>query len=710
MVILERLALDSFLSHKQTYIDFQPEQKVLIDGVSGSGKSAIIEAIVWALYGEGRVENRSLVRRGDKKATVGLFLKDGETRYHIVRTVTDKGKHTLDVFSCATGETTFAPIGRTGLRDTQEWIEKELIGASYLLFTNSITYIQDNTNTFVKQTAARRKELLLEIVNAGGFQELYKKASEELSLFETKSSSLVSQLSLLSGQIADMSEAAGMVKELEREAKRLNTTIKKETAELESLEEGARRYKEIMDKITDSVEKQALHKRTIDISIAPRIASIVEEIESLSKEVAIIPELNELISQKEMVAGKIKELSGIREEDVMRQWKRNSIMANKNPKGDFEKKIDEITKQIATVKSQTTPCPAGDKCPYMGPHHSHLLWLEAELETTKRKMVDAEEAAQKIAKEIEELSTPLISEDELHFLSLMEKKMEKIRAAESKVVMLDTIAERVVKLSSERTEAEKQLDTEMQIISGIEKDIAIYRTEVNSNGMIGKSDVLSLIAEKKNYLSSYISESRDIDMKLAVARDSATKIAKNQEQIAVLEKESKEISSSIDALTEIKKAFGQKGIPAVVIDYITPRLEERINEILSQLSDFRIRIDTQRENSTSDGVIEGLFLTILNEEGQEFDFDSYSGGQKLKITVSIAEALASLQRVGFRIFDEVFFALDEQSTEDFAEVMDRLQDKFSQMICITHLRNVKDLFAQRILVSRVGPTSTAVYG
>ena len=106
--------------------------------------------------------------------------------------------------------------------------------------------------------------------------------------------------------------------------------------------------------------------------------------------------------------------------------------------------------------------------------------------------------------------------------------------------------------------------------------------------------------------------------------------------------------------------------------------------------------------------MEGLFINIYNEAGEEFDFNNYSGGEKLKITVAISEALAELQRISFRVLDELFVGLDDESTQSFAEIVDTLQSRFSQLICISHLPNIKDAFAERLTVVKQNGISTTI--
>jgi len=172
---------------------------------------------------------------------------------------------------------------------------------------------------------------------------------------------------------------------------------------------------------------------------------------------------------------------------------------------------------------------------------------------------------------------------------------------------------------------------------------------------------------------------------------------KNGIQKAIEEKESLEL---------LKEALSPRGVKAVVIDYIVPQLEERINGVLGQMSDFKIRLDTQKATADEEGVKEGLFITVINDKQEELPFGSYSGGEKVKITVAISEALASLMnQIGFRIMDENIVSLDSESTEGFVDVLERLQEKFPQLMVISHLPEVKDIFEKKITIIKTNGVS-----
>ena len=126
------------------------------------------------------------------------------------------------------------------------------------------------------------------------------------------------------------------------------------------------------------------------------------------------------------------------------------------------------------------------------------------------------------------------------------------------------------------------------------------------------------------------------------------------------------------------------------------------------MSDFRISLNTQKVKADGDGVTEGLFITIINDLGEELPYESYSGGEKLKITVAISEALASLQKCGFRILDEAVVGLDKDSTESFVSVLAKLQENFNQVLCISHIQEVKDMFTDNLNIIKDGGISKII--
>ena len=127
MIILKKIKLTNFLSHKKTEINFNPSQKLLIDGASGSGKSSIVEGLVWTFYGKGRSNNTSLIKKGTPSATVEVFLKNEKEEYKISRSISNKGRHSLSIYEFK--DKKFVPIKSFGIKDAQSFLEKDILNS-----------------------------------------------------------------------------------------------------------------------------------------------------------------------------------------------------------------------------------------------------------------------------------------------------------------------------------------------------------------------------------------------------------------------------------------------------------------------------------------------------------------------------------------------------------------------------------------------------
>lgn len=705
MLLLNFLKLENFLSHGSSEIHFSKSDKTLIDGKSGSGKSAIIEAIVWALYGVGRVDNRFLVMRGEKKATVTLSLVDGMDEYKIIRSVTQKGVHTLEVLSGTSGEK-LAHIERAGIRDIQSWIEEELLRASYLLFVNSIAYIQDNSDTFVKQSASKRKELLLEIVRANQFADLYKKASDRILVESGEQVKVTSRMAMLEDSKNRLSMIADGLMNYVLTEQQLETELNVVNKNILSLRESEDKFKTLIEEMKQKDSIIKLLKSTIEKNNQKikENETKIEHFDTLAKKIKAAEVEIEAIGDVET---KTKDLGKKITDDTERIFKLSFTRSNRIIPIDYASEITEIDRQIKPLVEESGKCPSGDDCPLGEPIRQQIAFLEQEKlkrqqsAMSQSKEIEAQDKAEK------ELLVPLATEEDKEtynaYAGLWAKKKDLSASVDANKYLIEHIdPEKLKEESLELSKENSNLDIDWDVNEG-KRDLLIEKMHGYDEEKV-TSEISSLVARQTIITSDLRKAQGDV----RTAQNAIEELKETNIQLEAFDIEKKKTDENLEALGAVKEAFSQRGIPAVVVDYMVPRLEDRINEILARLSDFRMRIDTQRKSASGDGMVEGLFLTICNESGEEFDFDNYSGGERLKITVAISEALASLQKVGFRIMDETFMALDEESTDEFVDVVEKLQSQFSQILCITHLRNVKDLFENKITVIRTNGLSTLI--
>lgn len=676
MILLKRLQLNNFLSYESASIDFGENEKILIDGASGAGKSSIFEGIVWALYGQGRSDNRALVHKGAKKCSVSLTLtgyKEGEIT--ITRTATSGGKHTVDItIERSDGETEAYPV--SGVRETQEWIDKELIGASYLLFINSIAYVQGNTDNFVSQTAPKRKELLLEIIKAEDYRIYYEKARQTLAKLDNEASSIGGQIIALEANLALLRASLEDRDTLLAETVGLNEKINQIDADIEAIEKDHLLQTVLVDRIKSTTK--ALLKATseyVDVDM------LIEE-----KKAKLSSKTFDVTALERRKMEITEQLT--REEENSK--KRSELVARKPVVIDRNSEIARLETQVEKLRKQPI-CPSGEQCPYSGDHTRQIEDLREQIDKCDRLMLD--EASLLAEWVTEELALPPVLDSvsvvrELSSISDDLKQAEKDEEIRSEIPVLE---KKLAICEEARVIAEK----EHEAVKGTFNQDDISKTE----------EKRKIAKENRNTMLSKLAE---INARIVAIQKTEDDIKRTEERISDLKKTDLVVlQNKAKKVALVKDAFGSKGIETVVIDYLLPKLEDRINDILLKLSDFRVRLDTQKTASDGESVIEGLWITICNPGGEEMDFNNYSGGEKVRINFAITEAFASLiqSRIGWRTVDEAVLALDENSLEAFMVVVEDLLSTFPQVLFISHIQEVKDLLDKRVVITKTNNTS-----
>lgn len=157
---------------------------------------------------------------------------------------------------------------------------------------------------------------------------------------------------------------------------------------------------------------------------------------------------------------------------------------------------------------------------------------------------------------------------------------------------------------------------------------------------------------------------------------------------------------------QLTKAFGKKGVQALIIENAIPELAEETNRLLDRLTDgdMSLYFDTLREAKTKrDGPIETLDIKVSDNLGTR-PLEMYSGGEGFRAAFALRIALSKLlaRRAGARlqtlIIDEGFGSQDAKGREKLIDCLNAIKDDFERIIVITHIDEMKDAFATRIEV------------
>ncbi len=185
-----KLQIKNFLSYgspAQT-IDFGPHHLICLSGKNGHGKSALLDALTWSLWGQARKLSGStkadegIVRLGATSMMVSLDFIAGGSLYRVRREYTyerGKGVAQLDFGIIDPATQKMRTLTDKTIRATQLKID-QTIGLDFDAFINSVFLRQGNSNEFSKKSPKDRKEVLANILGLHRYELLRKHALEKM--------------------------------------------------------------------------------------------------------------------------------------------------------------------------------------------------------------------------------------------------------------------------------------------------------------------------------------------------------------------------------------------------------------------------------------------------------------------------------------------------------------------------------------------------
>ncbi|MCY4020722.1 MAG: SMC family ATPase [Chloroflexi bacterium] len=166
-MIPKRLELSNFLAYRAPKpISFDGIDLACISGNNGVGKSSLLDAITWALWGKARARREDdLIHQGQREMQVSLDFEQDGIRYRVLRrrARTGRGRRgTLDLLVWGADESP-RRINAEGIRRTQDKLN-QILRLDYETFVHSAFLQQGRADAFTLKTPAERKRILAEIL------------------------------------------------------------------------------------------------------------------------------------------------------------------------------------------------------------------------------------------------------------------------------------------------------------------------------------------------------------------------------------------------------------------------------------------------------------------------------------------------------------------------------------------------------------------
>jgi DNA repair protein SbcC/Rad50 len=661
--LITSIELGDFLAHSNTKLKFENGVTVFV-GDNGAGKSSIIDAITFALFGQHtRKSNKGLIKRGATQGFAKINFSINDKQFEAVRKIDSKGALAATFAEVINDERIEIAAGERkqfGESMTQE-VEK-VIGLDFEKLKIASIVQQGELNTIINAKPKEFKELLNAII---GIDKL-DVASESM---KTVNKEFREKIRNAIGY--DDTHIEILFRELERYQKE----IKESKPEKKNLELKQEELKKEVDDLRTKVETEA-----------PKIDKI-NQLELRKKELLAyakeaIHEIQHEINENER---KIHDCEGCFEQAVLKTDLESKILKVEEAIDETLKKIQEMTNQIISLKEKLSLASKlqlkDNKCPVCDSNVKKLNplfqenHLRQEIADIENQIISKEKERDMYNQKKKEFSIKLQSardaEATLRAYSINNKEelmkiQEEVKVKKQKIPL--TTNGSLLEISTIDTHAKMIFEN----ISKLEDETTGFNEQEFNNLKIS-------INEKQMSLSQ-------IDQKIGGISE---KISKGEEQINIIEKaiaELKIVKEYVLNLNEIQTNIFSRDGPVA-----TSLRSWALNTISAKASEYLTLLNTKIQRIMLSEKTRDISIACYSKT-EVLELESLSGGEKVSVALALRLGMASLlgaSNLNLMILDEPTTHLDAERKKSLVGVLSQLSDISNsetrmQFLIITH--------------------------
>ncbi|MFA5357418.1 MAG: AAA family ATPase [archaeon] len=661
--MIKSITLENWRTHKKSEFEFEKGTNVIV-GIMGSGKSSVINAMSYALFGTFPALQSKQVSLGEiimarpnkcETAKISLCFEYGGKEYKIEREISETKTNYAKLFEGG------KLIAGPKQKDANEGIEK-ILGIDYELFSRAIYAEQNEIDFFLKLSPRDRKQKFDDLLgiekyetarkNAVSLQNQLSKSGKEMNEFLKEQKKTVSP-----------KEEAELVKKIAEEKKAAEEFEKK-------MAETKKEAAEIEKKVAEEEEKEKEHKLYSDLLIKTnsKLETLKEQIEK-SK----IISLKEIERKSENAGKELKEKeSKLKrcEKEIEKTEKEYKKCAEETKVLEYKKeKLEKELKEIGTLEGKCPTCKREltQEC---------KKGLEKEIKEKLTETVAEERKIEKLAEEAnakleKEKKLRRACEDEIKKMQRecyeLEAKQKNAKEAEEKIKQFEALKKEPENLEKEI----KKIGFEKQKLEKLRKELFEKKSDAN---VIGEK-----ISSKKELTANYKSELKKIAETKKLFEETEKRIQKTEKAAETLgvfgncliatQNELRE--SLIETINDATSSIWQKIYPYE--DYVDAKLSVEEN---------------------------GYELRVLTRNGEWVRVEGIlSGGERsaAAICIRIAFALVLTKKLSMLILDEPTHNLDTNAVEKLGKMLrDDLPKIIEQIFVITHDKQLENAASGKI--------------
>jgi exonuclease SbcC len=240
-MIPKYLRLSGFLSYKEpTELDFTGFDLACISGHNGAGKSSLLDAITWVLFGQARRRDDAIINSYASCAEIIYDFWYESNLYRVQRSKPNGKTTLLELYIDDNGH--WKPLTEHTVRDTEARIQR-ILRMDFETFTNASFFLQGKADQFAQQRPGDRKRILTSILGLEMWEVYRERAVGRRKRNESELNSIDSILREINDELNEEEQRKARLKDLQQNLDRLVELRQVKTAAYENL----RRLKDSLD-------------------------------------------------------------------------------------------------------------------------------------------------------------------------------------------------------------------------------------------------------------------------------------------------------------------------------------------------------------------------------------------------------------------------------------------------------------------------------
>ncbi len=244
------------MSYRNTVtLEFSEIQTACLSGKNGAGKSALLDAMTWAIWGKTRGRSdREVISIGEDFMEVTFEFRIGVREFQVFRRRTAGNRLTLHFYSRQAGSPDFGMVSGDSVRETQQRIDGTL-KIDYDTFVNSAFLMQGKADSFTQMRPGERKQVLGEILNLGDYDALARVARQRKNSSTTRLSTLQEQIAQADSRLETRPTIEKLLADLEAEQQVIAKDLATHRVSLQSLANQLQTFELLEDARTKTRQK-----------------------------------------------------------------------------------------------------------------------------------------------------------------------------------------------------------------------------------------------------------------------------------------------------------------------------------------------------------------------------------------------------------------------------------------------------------------------